>query len=141
MFPLGIVMDEDREFDGETGVDDEGDGPFASRSFADDVGVVAGDGRLDESEIAALATRLGKRLNDKELKAAMEEMDDDGDGTVDCGEFEKWWTAVGPAPWSSSVRSWHLLRRVAALGPRRASSCCARPRPRACGRWRARSRR
>ena len=60
---------------------------------------MAGDGRLDESEIAALATRLGKRLNDKELKAAMEEMDDDGDGTVDCGEFEKWWTAVGaPAP-------------------------------------------
>ena len=81
------------------------------------VGVVAGDGRLDESEIAALATRLGKRLNDKELKAAMEEMDDDGDGTVDCGEFEKWWTAVGHAPWSSSVRSWHLLRRVAVWEP------------------------
>ena len=57
---------------------------------------MAGDGRLDESEIAALATRLGKRLNDKELKAAMEEMDDDGDGTVDCGEFEKWWTTVPP---------------------------------------------
>ena len=36
---------------------------------------VNGDGTLDRSEIAGLATRLGKSLTEKELTAAMAEMD------------------------------------------------------------------
>ena len=36
---------------------------------------VNGDGTLDRSEIAGLATRLGKSLTEKELTAAMSEMD------------------------------------------------------------------
>lgn len=54
-----------------------------------------GNGTLDRSEIAGLATRLGKSLNDAELTAAMAEMDADGDGSVDSGEFEKWWATLG----------------------------------------------
>lgn len=36
---------------------------------------VNGDGTLDRSEIAGLATRLGKSLSEAELTAAMKEMD------------------------------------------------------------------
>ena len=54
-----------------------------------------GNGTLDRSEIAGLATRLGKSLNDAELTAAMAEMDADGNGSVDSGEFEKWWATLG----------------------------------------------
>lgn len=36
---------------------------------------VNGDGTLDRSEIAGLATRLGKSLTEKELTTAMSEMD------------------------------------------------------------------
>ena len=35
---------------------------------------------------------LGYRLTDKELTAAMAEMDEDGSGEVDFIEFYGWWT-------------------------------------------------
>ena len=54
-----------------------------------------GDGLLDRSEISALASRLGKKLTEAQLDDAMKEMDADGSGEVDVGEFQSWWSTIG----------------------------------------------
>ena len=50
-----------------------------------------GGGTLDKEEIAALSTKLGKRLTAKELDDAMIEMDEDKSDEVDFDEFSNWW--------------------------------------------------
>jgi hypothetical protein len=39
-------------------------------------------GKLDADEVAALCKKMGKKLNDKGLQAAMADMDEDGSGEV-----------------------------------------------------------
>ena len=41
-----------------------------------------GSGTLDIDELATLSARLGKQLNQKQLRQAMGEMDEDGSGEV-----------------------------------------------------------
>ena len=48
-------------------------------------------GKLDADEVATLCKKMGKKLNDKGLQAAMAEMDEDGGGAVDFHEFYAWW--------------------------------------------------
>ena len=43
-----------------------------------------GSGTLDWGEIDALAKQLGKPLSEEELTEAMQEMDEDGNGTITC---------------------------------------------------------
>lgn len=50
-----------------------------------------GGGTLDAGEISAMAERLGAPLRKRELKEAMELMDEDGSGEVDIEEFLLWW--------------------------------------------------
>ena len=50
-------------------------------------------GALDEDEVRELCKKLGRKLNKKSLAAAMAEMDDDGNGTVEWEEFWTWWQA------------------------------------------------
>jgi hypothetical protein len=47
-------------------------------------------GLLDEEEVLALATRLGRPLSHSELDAAMKEMDVDESGGITFDEFEAW---------------------------------------------------
>lgn len=54
-----------------------------------------GSGVLDRGEIAELARKLlGKPLTKREIDAAMEEMDGDGNGEIDFEEFRDWWHAA-----------------------------------------------
>ena len=50
-------------------------------------------GELEEEEIRTLAEQLGNELSDFELDIAMKQMDADGSGAVDFGEFFEWWVA------------------------------------------------
>lgn len=50
-----------------------------------------GSGGLDHEEVATLARNLGRPLSEQELNEAMEEMDEDGGGTVDFDEFFHWY--------------------------------------------------
>jgi len=52
-------------------------------------------GTLDRNEIRILAKRLGKKLTDAKLDEAMAQMDADGNGDVDFGEFLSWWKETG----------------------------------------------
>lgn len=52
-------------------------------------------GALDESEIATMCAKMGKKLSKKGLAAAMADMDGDGSGEVDFDEFNAWWGANG----------------------------------------------
>lgn len=47
-------------------------------------------GALDREEIRALSRNLGCPLNEQELDAALQEMDEDGGGTVSFDEFYTW---------------------------------------------------
>ena len=49
-----------------------------------------GDGTLDVTELRALAMSLGVTADD-ELRSAVAQMDDDGDGEVSVEEFLRWW--------------------------------------------------
>jgi hypothetical protein len=48
-------------------------------------------GALDQGEVTLLIESLGVRLNKKQLKQAMEAMDEDGSGEIDFEEFSGWW--------------------------------------------------
>jgi Ca2+-binding EF-hand superfamily protein len=52
---------------------------------------VDGSGSLQAEEVRALAAKLGAKLSDEQLSAAMLEMDPSGDGGVDVVEFSFWW--------------------------------------------------
>ena len=55
-----------------------------------------GSGFLDGKEVAALYKRArGQKLSRSEVKAAMLEMDGDGNGEVCLAEFQQWWAANG----------------------------------------------
>ena len=51
---------------------------------------VDGSGTLDRDEVSALSIQMGRELRSLELDAAMAEMDQIGDGTVDFEEFRVW---------------------------------------------------
>lgn len=50
-----------------------------------------GGGSLDKGEVGQLLQRVGQRLDDAGLDAALSEMDGDGTGEIELPEFEAWW--------------------------------------------------
>ena len=50
-----------------------------------------GSGELDQNEIEAMLVRMGRKLSKAEAAQAMAEMDLDGSGDVDFGEFREWY--------------------------------------------------
>ena len=50
-----------------------------------------GGGTVDHGEIAGMCKKLGVRLTEEELDAAVRSMDGDGNGTVEYDEFYNWW--------------------------------------------------
>ena len=99
-----------------------------------------GGGALDREEIRILAKRLGKKLSNDKLDAAMAEMDEDGNGDVctrhnrhhsfpgdgdgsdrlialfdqlqvDFEEFVKWWKATGSKGFFGEVLSFGWLKK------------------------------
>jgi hypothetical protein len=50
-----------------------------------------GGGTVDHGEIASMCKKLGVRLTEEELAAAVRAMDGDGNGTVEYDEFYNWW--------------------------------------------------
>ena len=66
-------------------------------------------GAMDRGEVRMLAVKLGSKLSNEQLDAAMEAMDADGSGEVDFGEFYLYWS-------SSKASQAHSLP---ALTPRR----------------------
>lgn len=54
-----------------------------------------GSGSLEIDEFSRLACSLGRRLSERECKAAMAEMDQDGSGSIEFDEFASW---VRPGP-------------------------------------------
>jgi len=54
----------------------------------------SGDGKLNLNELQAMCSELGKKLNDQQARAAMKQLDRNGDETVDFDEFVLWWTCT-----------------------------------------------
>ena len=52
---------------------------------------VDNSGSLDYDEVARLADKLGKPVDEETMAKAVKLMDQDGDGVVDFGEFLAWW--------------------------------------------------
>ena len=50
-----------------------------------------GSGALGFAELYELSTSLALSMGPHEIRQAMKEMDTDGDGEIDFGEFEEWW--------------------------------------------------
>ena len=50
-------------------------------------------GDLDAREVSLLMATCGMLLGPETLRAAFEEMDTDGDGTISSAELEVWWAA------------------------------------------------
>lgn len=48
-------------------------------------------GAISSSEFAALVETLGASFSAKELQQAMQELDTDGSGVIECDEFVSWW--------------------------------------------------
>ena len=116
-------------------------------------------GDLDAREVSLLMATCGMLLGPEALRAAFEEMDTDGDGTISSAELEVWWAAeVAPnleinertaqlqqvAATAAGARTLQALapvRRSLSLGPvfvllphpwgRCSSSCTPRRRTRA----------
>ena len=53
-----------------------------------------GTGELDRAEVNKLAERLGERLSEGDLEAAMIAMDGNGDGHVEFEEFARWYNRM-----------------------------------------------
>ena len=64
-------------------------------------------GDLDLDELRNLASEMGKELTERELQDAIDEMDEDGGGTVCFPEFAEWWTS------SNSLLKQHLAKEHA----------------------------
>ena len=50
-----------------------------------------GSGSLDRDEVRTLVEMVGTTFTEKELDAAMAELDPSGDGQVDFAEFKQYW--------------------------------------------------
>jgi calmodulin len=72
-----------------------------------------GSGALDRDEIRVLAKRLGKKLTNAKLDAAMAEMDADGNGDVDFDEFLSWWKQTGSKGFLAGLTFNFLKRKKA----------------------------
>lgn len=72
-----------------------------------------GSGTLDKDEIRILAKRLGKKLTNAKLDAAMAEMDADGNGDVDFDEFLSWWKQTGSKGFLAGLTFSFLKRKKA----------------------------
>ena len=67
-----------------------------------------GSGLLDADEVANLCNRLGIAMSQDDIAVAMDEMDGDGNGEVECGEFGMWYQdtiAVGGGGKSAFARA------------------------------------
>ena len=66
-----------------------------------------GSGLLDAGEVANLCNRLGIAMGQDDIAAAMDEMDHDGNGEVECAEFGMWYqeAIVGGGSKSSFARA------------------------------------
>ena len=63
-----------------------------------------GSGFIDREELAALSLRLGHKLNEDELTAALDDLDLNHDGTIDFDEFCRWYF-TGLKPYNGAKRS------------------------------------
>lgn len=50
-------------------------------------------GKLERQDMKTIGDSIGLDMNEKRLDTMMSEMDDDGSGEVDAGEFLSWWTS------------------------------------------------
>ncbi len=48
-------------------------------------------GSIDVNELRELVETLGVSFTDKELLLAMQELDGDSSGAIECSEFVRWW--------------------------------------------------
>lgn len=48
-------------------------------------------GAIDKVELSALCEELGDKLNEKQLEAAMDDLDMNEDGVIDMSEFSRWY--------------------------------------------------
>eukprot|EP01043_Picozoa_sp_COSAG02_P044878 COSAG02_NODE_4050_length_5849_cov_4.000522_2_plen_414_part_00 len=63
-------------------------------------------GVLNQTELYALARKLGSAMTEDEIEKAMEEMDPDRSGGVDLAEFMNWWsTELQPEPKLDTTKS------------------------------------
>lgn len=79
---------------------------------------VDGSGYLDASELRTLITQLGADFSDEELAQAIEEIDSDSSGVIECSEFVFWWTNRTLSSRNSSSLVGLKLRKLAAKANR-----------------------
>jgi Ca2+-binding EF-hand superfamily protein len=86
-------------------------------------------GSLEAPEFARLAESLGRRLSEREVNAAMAEMDGDGSGAIDYDEFCEWWAKNknGVGRWVGMVKDRARERAWAAETKRRIADAEAQP--------------
>ena len=60
-------------------------------------------------ELAALSKQMGKALSAEELDAAIKEMDEDGNGTIELDELTAWWRAQAEKGGSSTSFAYSLF--------------------------------
>jgi hypothetical protein len=59
---------------------------------------VDGNGQIDRHELAAVARKMGVKMNGAQLDEAMSIMDSDSSGGVSLAEFKAWYVRVWPLP-------------------------------------------
>lgn len=69
-------------------------------------------GELDLAEFGAFCADLGQHFTQEQLEVALDEIDEDGNGTIDFEEFYKWWCAdpenAGDADFTNKMRNGFL---------------------------------
>ena len=68
---------------------------------------------LDRDEIAALAEKMGHKMSEVELSAAMASMDRDGGGDVNLAEFTAWFRSTAADQWAASLLQCTQVRSAA----------------------------
>lgn len=64
-----------------------------------------GSGVLDKEEMGKLFARMGKKLDDVRLTEIFSQIDSDGGGEVEIGEFEQWWDTDVDPPVTALIRA------------------------------------
>ena len=75
---------------------------------------VDGSGYLDVGEFSTLLESLGAQFSSEELSQALDEIDTDHSGVIECSEFVSWWTHRTLSSRSSSSLVSLKLRKLAA---------------------------
>ena len=76
-----------------------------------------GSGILERKEVSRLLVKVGRKLTQKQIDAAMDEIDRDGSGCVSFLEFERWATRNGRLIAANSKNTGHVpfVQRAASL--------------------------